>query len=97
MCKEVEDENDCGSGGRELRPTIAGIVCLKAIDQSGQHCYKTRVGLRDRRALEITVWDWANAGRWGESSVATERIYFLVSMGAVINSGISQHCNNVVC
>ena len=39
-CKEVEDENadykdenDWGSGGRELRPTIAGIVCLKAIDQ----------------------------------------------------------------
>jgi hypothetical protein len=48
MCKEVEDENgdedenDWGSGGWELRPTIAGIVCLKAIDQSGQHCYKTR-------------------------------------------------------
>ena len=46
-CKEVEDENDdededdWGSGGRELRPTIAGIVCLKAIDQSGQHCYNT--------------------------------------------------------
>ena len=44
-CKEVEDENDdelevdWGSGGRELRPTIAGIVCVKAIDQSGQHCY----------------------------------------------------------
>jgi hypothetical protein len=35
-CKEVEDENDdendWGSGGRELRPTIAGIVCIKAID-----------------------------------------------------------------
>jgi len=48
-CKEVEDENadykdenDWGSGGRELRPTIAGIVCIKAIDQSGQHCYNTR-------------------------------------------------------
>jgi hypothetical protein len=46
MCKEVEDENDdenendWGSGGGE--PSIAGIVCLKAIDQSGQHCYKTR-------------------------------------------------------
>jgi hypothetical protein len=45
-CKEVEDENDdenendWGSGGGE--PSIAGIVCLKAIDQSGQHCYKTR-------------------------------------------------------
>jgi hypothetical protein len=47
-CKEVEDENDgenendWGSGGGE--PSIAGIVCLKAIDQSGQHCYKTRDG-----------------------------------------------------
>ena len=45
-CKEVEDENDdenendWGSGGGE--PSIAGIVCLKAIDQSGQHCYNTR-------------------------------------------------------
>jgi hypothetical protein len=39
---DVEDENDWGSRGEELRPTIAGIVCLKAIDQSGQHCYKTR-------------------------------------------------------
>ena len=44
-CKEVEDENDdededdWGSGGRELRPTIAAIVCIKAIDQSGQRCY----------------------------------------------------------
>ena len=44
-CKEVEDENDdenennWGSGGGE--PSIAGIVCLKAIDQSGQHCYNT--------------------------------------------------------
>jgi hypothetical protein len=28
-----ENENDWGSGGRELRPTIAGIVCLKAIVQ----------------------------------------------------------------
>jgi hypothetical protein len=28
-----EDENDWGSGGRELRPTIAGIVRLKTIDQ----------------------------------------------------------------
>jgi hypothetical protein len=27
---------------RELRPTIAGIVCIEAIDQSGQHCYDTR-------------------------------------------------------
>jgi hypothetical protein len=27
--------------GRELRPTIAGIVSIKAIDQSGQHCYDT--------------------------------------------------------
>ena len=31
-CKEVEDENededDWGSRGRELRPTIANIVCL---------------------------------------------------------------------
>jgi len=47
-CKEVEDENDdeveddWGSRGRELRPTIAGIICIKAIDQSGQHCYNTR-------------------------------------------------------
>src|SRR5271157_5863461 len=46
-CKEVEDENDdevkddWGSGGRELRPNIAAIVCIKAIDQSGQHCYNT--------------------------------------------------------
>ena len=31
-----------GSGGRELRPNIAGIICIKAIDQSGQHCYNTR-------------------------------------------------------
>jgi hypothetical protein len=31
-----EDENDWGSGARELRPTIAGIVCIKAIDQSGK-------------------------------------------------------------
>jgi hypothetical protein len=38
-----EDENDWGSGGRELRPTIAGTVCIKAIDQSGQHCNNTRV------------------------------------------------------
>jgi hypothetical protein len=30
---EDENENDWGSGGRELRPTIAGIVCLKAIVQ----------------------------------------------------------------
>ena len=36
-----EDEDDWGSRGRELRPTIAGIVCLKATDQSGQHCYNT--------------------------------------------------------
>jgi hypothetical protein len=41
-CKEVEDENDdeveddWGSGGRELRPTIAGTVCLKAIDQKSK-------------------------------------------------------------
>jgi hypothetical protein len=44
--KEVEDENDDEDaddwGSRELRPTISGIVCLKAIDQSGQHCYNTR-------------------------------------------------------
>ena len=42
-CKEVEDENDddWGSGGRALIPNIAAIVCLKAIDQSGQHCYNT--------------------------------------------------------
>ena len=44
-CKEVEDENDDEDeddwGSRELRLTIAGIVCLKAIDQSGQHCYNT--------------------------------------------------------
>ena len=26
---------------RELRPTIAGVVCIKEIDQSGQHCYDT--------------------------------------------------------
>src|SRR5271165_2728878 len=45
--KEVEDENDdededdWGSRGRELRPTIANIVRIKAIDQSGQHCYNT--------------------------------------------------------
>ena len=51
-CKEVEDENDdedendWGSGGRE--PSIAGIVCMKAIDQSGQHCYKTRDHFRYR-------------------------------------------------
>ena len=42
--KEIEDENDdededdWGSRRRELRPTIVDIVCLKAIDQSGQHC-----------------------------------------------------------
>ena len=35
-CKEVEDESDnededdLGSGGRELRPSIAGIVCIKS-------------------------------------------------------------------
>ena len=42
-CKEDEndDEDDWGSRGRELRPTIANIVCLKAIDQSGQRCYNT--------------------------------------------------------
>ena len=42
-CKEVEDENedDWGRGGRQLRPNIAGIVCIKTIDQSGQHCYNT--------------------------------------------------------
>ena len=44
-CKEVEDENDDEDeddwGSRGLRPTIANIVCLKAIDQSGQHCYNT--------------------------------------------------------
>ena len=40
-CMEVEDENDDedendrGSGGGELSSTIAGIVRLKAIDQSG--------------------------------------------------------------
>src|SRR5580704_7126977 len=51
-CKEVEDENDdedendWGSGGRE--PSIAGIVCMKAIDQSGQHCYNTRDHFRYR-------------------------------------------------
>ena len=37
-----EDEDDWGSGGRELKPNIAGIVCIKAIDQSGQHCYNSR-------------------------------------------------------
>ena len=42
-CKEVEDEDDWGSRGRELRLTIAGIVRIKAIDQSGQHCYNPRV------------------------------------------------------
>ena len=31
-CMEVEDEDDWGSGGRELRPTIAVIVRIKAID-----------------------------------------------------------------
>jgi hypothetical protein len=31
-----EDEDDWGSGGRELRPTIAGTVCLKAIDQKSK-------------------------------------------------------------
>jgi hypothetical protein len=37
-CMEVEDENDdedendWGSSGRKLRPKIAGIVCIKAID-----------------------------------------------------------------
>jgi hypothetical protein len=42
-CKEVEDENDdedesdWGSGGRELRPNIAGIVCIKAIDSLKLH------------------------------------------------------------
>ena len=51
-CKEVEDENDdedendWGSGGRELRPAIAGIVRIKAIDQSGQD-------LLDRRLSDI--------------------------------------------
>jgi hypothetical protein len=46
-CKEVEDENDdedehdSGSGVGELRPAIAGMVCVKAVDQSGQHCYNT--------------------------------------------------------
>jgi hypothetical protein len=30
-----EDENDWGSGGGELRPTIAGIVCIKATDLHG--------------------------------------------------------------
>jgi len=32
-----EDENDWGSGGRELRPNIAGIVCIKAIDSLKLH------------------------------------------------------------
>jgi hypothetical protein len=31
-----------GRLGRELGPRIAGIVCIKAIDQSGLHCYNTR-------------------------------------------------------
>jgi hypothetical protein len=56
-CKEVEDENDdededdWGSGGRELRPTIAGTVCIKAIDQSGRHCYNTREHFLQKKRL----------------------------------------------
>ena len=46
--KEVEDENDdendWGSGGGKLRPTIAGIVFIKAIDQSGRHCHHKLAG-----------------------------------------------------
>ena len=30
-----------GRLGRELRPTIAGMVWIEAIDQSGQHCHDT--------------------------------------------------------
>jgi hypothetical protein len=33
-----DDEDDSGKLRRELRATIAGIVGIKAIDQSGQHC-----------------------------------------------------------
>jgi hypothetical protein len=59
-CKEVEDENDDEDdwGSRGLRPNIAGIVCIKAIDPIGPGFGTTRASI----SLKLYVNWYVNRG-----------------------------------